>query len=87
MKALLKTQLEEAHDQWDEHLDFCLMAYRSSIHSSIGYSPFHLMFGREISVPLDAMMADEETEEEEKIQYGQFISNMEDHLTQPYREV
>ena len=44
------------------------------------------MFGREISLPLDVMMADKETEEEEKIQYGQFISNLEDHLTQAYRE-
>ena len=32
-------------------------------------------------------MADEETEEEEKVQYGQFISNLEEHFTQAYREV
>ena len=76
LKALLKTQLEEVHDRWDEHLDFCLMAYRSSIHSSTGYSPYRVMFGREITVPLDVMMADEETEEEEeRIQYGEFTAN------------
>ena len=46
------------------------------------------MFGREIAVPLDVMMADEETEEEEeRIQYGEFTSNLENHLTQAYREV
>ncbi|RMX47845.1 hypothetical protein pdam_00026018, partial [Pocillopora damicornis] len=47
---------KEVHSTRDEHLDFCLMAYRSSVHSSTGHNPFELMFGRETRIPLDAMV-------------------------------
>lgn len=38
------------------------------------------MFGRKIAVPLDVMLADEK-EEEERIQHGQFIANLDECLT------
>ena len=31
------------------------MAYRSSVHESTGFTPFFLVFGHEISLPLDVM--------------------------------
>lgn len=37
---------------WDVHLPFVLMAYRSSIQESSGLSPNLLMFGREVGIPL-----------------------------------
>lgn len=42
------------------------------------------MYGREIRVPLDVMMGDEESNES---QYRDFVADLEDHLTEAYREV
>nr|VZI34399.1 unnamed protein product [Spirometra erinaceieuropaei] len=40
------------HD-WDTQLPFCLMAYRSSIHSSTGFTPRNLWTGRDLRLPVD----------------------------------
>ena len=72
LKSLLKVRVTENTNTWDEHLGACLMAYRSSIHKSTCYTPFHLMFGREIRLPLDIMLGEEIKEEEES--YGEFAT-------------
>ena len=35
---------------WEEFLPIAMHAYRSKVHTATGYSPFHLMFGRESSL-------------------------------------
>ena len=53
LRSMLKARVQDNPATWNEHLDFCVMAYRSSVHSSSGQNPFELMFGREIRIPLD----------------------------------
>ena len=53
--GVLKQMLRKTCDQptqWDVWLPFVLFAYRESIHASTGFSPFELMFGRDIRGPL-----------------------------------
>jgi hypothetical protein len=38
---------------WDEQISRCLLSYRATVHSSTGFSPFHLTFGREMRLPSD----------------------------------
>ena len=45
---------DRAND-WDQHLPFVLMAYRSSVHSSTGCTPFMMLHGREQNLPVDVM--------------------------------
>ena len=40
-----------------------MMAFRSSVHSSMGHTPFEFMFERDMQIPLDAMMSGEEGNE------------------------
>ena len=53
LKTLLKARAQSSKDEWDKDIPLCLMAYRSSIHQSTGYTPHYLLFGREMQYPLD----------------------------------
>ena len=43
----------ENRDDWDDLLPAVMMAYRSSVHESTGFSPYRLMFGEECKLPMD----------------------------------
>ena len=45
----------EKQSNWDKYLPYVMFAYRSSVHKTTGYTPFHLMFGREVKLPVDVM--------------------------------
>ena len=42
-------------DQWDKLLNHIASSYNTSIHSSVGYSSFFLVKGREARMPLEVM--------------------------------
>ena len=46
------------HDQktWDKYLPQVMMAYRASVHSSIGKTPNLMMLGRNVTLPLEAVV-------------------------------
>ena len=71
---MLKARVEDNPVTWDEHLDFCMMAYRSRVHSSTGHTPFELMFVREMRKPLDVMVGGAEDNE---CSYTDFITDLE----------
>jgi len=51
----LAIKVEENQRDWDECLPFITMAYRATVHDVTGFSPNQMMFGREITLPLDLM--------------------------------
>ena len=51
---------------WDEHIDLIMLAYRSSIHSSSGFTPSMLHIGRDIRLPVDLIFGTPITEQTEK---------------------
>lgn len=53
---MLSTFCHKNQDQWDVFLPQVLMAYRSSVHSSTGQMPNAMMLGREITIPLRAVI-------------------------------
>ena len=54
LEKLLAMVCAKHQFDWDEHIPYVLMAYRSSVHDSTQETPNLLCFGREISLPLDA---------------------------------
>ena len=46
---------DHQHD-WDSHLPRVLLAYRTAIHGTTGFSPFHITFGRSPSLPIDVFL-------------------------------
>ena len=58
-------------DDWDDLLPAVMMAYRSSVHESTGFSPYRLMFGEECTLPMDIGLPKEQ-------------SDIPDSITSPY---
>ncbi|CAB4039911.1 Retrovirus-related Pol poly from transposon [Paramuricea clavata] len=68
LKGILTAYVNKNHNDWDDHLPLALFAYRNSVHSSSGVSPFKAIYGREATTPLVLMNTETEVKE-------QFISN------------
>uniref|UniRef100_A0A8C5FYF3 Gypsy retrotransposon integrase-like protein 1 n=1 Tax=Gouania willdenowi TaxID=441366 RepID=A0A8C5FYF3_GOUWI len=41
---------------WDSLLPYVMMAYRSSVHASTGFTPYKVLFGWEMVLPVDIML-------------------------------
>ncbi len=55
LKQMLQCVVNDARDDWDDHLPYVMMAYRASIQESTNCSPNLLMLGRETNLPVDLM--------------------------------
>jgi transposase InsO family protein len=55
IKQILKGMISENPTEWDNHLQYAMMAYRATPQCSTGYSPNQMMLGREVLLPLDLM--------------------------------
>ena len=54
-------------DDWDDLLPAVMMAYRSSVHESTGFSPYRLMFGEECTLPMDIGLPKEQVDTTDSI--------------------
>ena len=56
--AMLRTVVSEQQDDWDDQLPALLSAYRSKPHGSKGVSPYCMLYGVEMTMPLDLVIGD-----------------------------
>lgn len=59
--SLLGTLEIEQQHRWPEYLPALVQAYNNSIHSTTGYAPTFLMFGRHVRLPMDLLFGTTET--------------------------
>ena len=52
LKSMLKKLCEEQPKQWDRYIPALLFAYREATQESTGFSPFQLLYGRQVRGPL-----------------------------------
>ena len=55
LKSMLKKVAIQEGKDWDKMIPYVLFAYREVPHSSTGFSPFELLYGREVRGPLDVI--------------------------------
>ena len=56
LATMLTMYCESKQNAWDQHLPYVMLAYRSSVHDSTGFSPNMMMLGREVELPLQAVV-------------------------------
>ncbi|KAJ8007866.1 hypothetical protein DPEC_G00098630 [Dallia pectoralis] len=54
--SMLSLFVDDNQLNWDLLLPYVMMAYRSSIHASTGFTPYKVLFGQEIVLPVDVML-------------------------------
>ena len=55
LKTMIRKFCLETQSDWDEGIQYLLFAVRESKNESLGFSPFQLMFGREVRGPLSVL--------------------------------
>ena len=53
LENMLSMTVKEDQSDWDLQIPFVMAAYRATPHSSAGYSPNFMMFGRESAMPTE----------------------------------
>ena len=56
IEAVLSKVVKESQRDWDRHLQKALLAYRTAIHETTGFSPYHLNFGCSPTLPMDIVL-------------------------------
>ncbi|PIK52582.1 hypothetical protein BSL78_10524 [Apostichopus japonicus] len=76
LKSELSKRLFSTGNQWDKMLNHIAFSYNTSVHSSIGYSPFFLVNGREARMPLEVMFGDTPVGYSCHSSYGDFVDDI-----------
>ena len=61
LKSMLRKSVDKEGKNWDKMIPYLLFAYREVPQSSTGFSPFELLYGREVRGPLDILWETWET--------------------------
>lgn len=69
---------------WSQHITYLVHAYNCTKNDSTGYSPYHLMFGREARLPIDICFGISPNGESET-SYQQYVTRMRKELQKAYQ--
>jgi hypothetical protein len=56
IEAMISMFVSPGQRDWDEYLPYIMMAYRSAVQDTTGYSPNLMMLGREVELPIDLVL-------------------------------
>ncbi|KAK9872576.1 hypothetical protein WA026_018708 [Henosepilachna vigintioctopunctata] len=79
MEQYLSKVVADHQKDWDKHLPVLLMAYRESVHDTIGHTPAKVLFGRELRLPCDLLVG---SPEEVRLEVGTYADERRLHLNQ-----
>lgn len=78
LETTLSKVVNKDRNDWDDHVNSILFAYRTSVHATTKLSPFVVMFGREAVLPIDLMHSSSQPSAQptEPESYEKFVETM-----------
>lgn len=83
---MLATTVRDHMGGWENHLRKLCMAYNTSIHPSMGFTPFQLMFGHQARLPMDVVYDSPTPEPRSASEYAAQLKEMLEQSYQTVRE-
>ena len=77
LAEILSKRVDVRQNDWDVHLPYAMLAYRTSVHSATGFSPAEILLGYKVKLPLDLLMP--RTDDGQR-NYGEFARVHQDRL-------
>eukprot|EP00731_Ephydatia_muelleri_P017953 Em0010g1051a len=72
---MLSTAVGNHQADWQQHIRKLCLAYNSSVHSSTGFTPFFLMFGRQAKLQIDLMYGTNQMEPNTTSEYARCLKD------------
>lgn len=82
---MLSAYCSEKRDDWVEHLAPVMMAYRSMLHSTLKETPDMIMLGRQVRVPVDALVGLPPEAHYQKLPASEYAINLIDAMSLAHR--
>lgn len=79
LKAMLRKTTGVA-DRWDEYLPYLCFAYRDTPHATLGFSPFELLYGRDVRGPLSIVRQQWAKKKTQSRSIVEFVQDMQKKL-------
>ena len=61
-------------NDWKDHVETMTHAYNCTVHESTGFSPYHLMFGRQPRLPVDLTFGVQLEDESQEETYSEYMT-------------
>ena len=79
IQSMLARYVSENQTDWDVHLQYVMLAYRSSTQETTGFSPNELMLGRNVKLPVDIIYG--QPPQENCTDLHEYVQKQQEHLT------
>ena len=80
LKQVLGKYCYENGTTWDDHLDWLLFAFRESLQESLGFSPFEVLYGRNVRGPLKVLKDKWFESHSQPLTVQEYVSSLMDKL-------
>ncbi len=80
IKSMLSAYVNRRADDWDRHLEAVMMAYRSSVHVTLGETPFAMMMGRRSRMPYEVVVGPPPEEEHQRQFHSEYVQTLEEAM-------
>ena len=85
LHALMGRVVADNQRDWSTWLPFCALAYNTTRHESTGQSPYRLMYGREVLIPLDLLLGGKPLPEE--VDYCEYVEQVDRQMRDMFEVV